>query len=782
MASAKWLTRLSKQANGGVPRPVMWIATGLLLTQFWLLVYGVKAVYFTADEPAYIAGGYALLSQGSDALPFLAQRGYPPLLAGVQALLLYADNPTIPVAELAGWPDSFDQFTAVFKPYLAPIERTLFLTRLPTIWLMGLLAAVVFRWARELWGSSAALLALLVLVFDPTLLANGRLAHTDAGIVALGTIALYAVWRWAHKRQLRWAIASGLLLGLTLLAKISGVFYVAAASMTILAVLHQHSKPQPIAQAATMLFITGLLFWGGYAFTWGSITDSPLPVPAPAYWESIRYLRRYSSEIFALGQSWDTAIRWYYPVSFLIKNPLPLLAGLVLGGSQLLRHPIRWKNAVMLGTFPVIYVATALLIGMNIGYRHLLPIHPYLYLLIGSGVALWMSHGKAWRRWLLLLGCLVYVTGTLQAFPHELSFFNELIGGSANGYLYLSDSNVDWGQTPPAVIAAYANTHSETQTAPPETPFRPAPGRYLVTASALRGVGQHNPYAYGWFQQQKPVDVVADALLIYDVGSLSLGWLAQCDQPFAPLTAEEIFRQTGVADLPIVPFDCSQTWVYPGGGDQAGIYALHYGLFAPPRLQFPSFLFGNPTPTMAFVAKHVAADRLSFTKARADGSQPFVLYEATTRPVPPPYPQNGRFAPVSLAPAAAELEGQSLSDASFNNNIIFLGTTLTTDAQFWQVESWWRVENGPIERPFSLMAHLVSQNGTVVGVADGLGVSPLALRPSDIIVQNHRFPAPPAGESYWLKTGAYWLDTVEQWPVDALPNANALFVPLSPTP
>ena len=34
----------------------------------------------------------------------------------------------------------------------------------------------------------------------------------------------------------------------------------------------------------------------------------------------------------------------------------------------------------------------------------------------------------------------------ISAYPNLLSYFNEIIGGSRNGYLYVVDSNLDWGQ------------------------------------------------------------------------------------------------------------------------------------------------------------------------------------------------------------------------------------------------------------------------------------------------------------------------------------------------
>ena len=45
---------------------------------------------------------------------------------------------------------------------------------------------------------------------------------------------------------------------------------------------------------------------------------------------------------------------------------------------------------------------------------------------------------------LVLLAWLV--GGTIKTYPYYLAYFNELVGGPANGYNYLSDSNIDWGQ------------------------------------------------------------------------------------------------------------------------------------------------------------------------------------------------------------------------------------------------------------------------------------------------------------------------------------------------
>lgn len=39
-----------------------------------------------------------------------------------------------------------------------------------------------------------------------------------------------------------------------------------------------------------------------------------------------------------------------------------------------------------------------------------------------------------------------YIAGAIKIHPHYLAYFNELAEGPNNGYKYLVDSNMDWGQ------------------------------------------------------------------------------------------------------------------------------------------------------------------------------------------------------------------------------------------------------------------------------------------------------------------------------------------------
>lgn len=748
-------------------------AIGLLLVLFALLLSGVQPNAFTADEPAYIAGGYTLLARGREAFPILAQRGYPPLLPALEAALLYASNPGIPLETLTQWPPDFDPFIHAFEPYLTPLPRVKLITRIPTIWLTVVLGALICRWGRDLWDARAGLMALVVLTFDPNLLAHGRLATTDVGVTAIGTAALYTAWRWSRTPAWHWSLTTGVLLGLAMLAKISAPLWGAVIVLVMLAALFrkrgQADEKSIWAQAIIAAGLTFLVFWAGYAFTVGEVWIFPSPVPAPAHWRSTFYLTNYRSEFFALSQRQYGRWWWYFPLTFLLKNPLPLLIGLLAGCVKLLCDWRANTRYLVVFSFPVLYAVIAVTGGMNIGYRHLLPIAPFIYLIIGqtansqSQITFHVSR-FAFQSLRFTFYVLIFwlIVATFSISPHELAYFNELIGGPQNGYRYLADSNLDWGQSADT-LAAYAAAHPGVQTDPPAAKLRPAPGRYIVSASWLQGLGIGDPDAYAWFRQREPAEIIDYNLLIYDVPPFDVDWLAQCGAPVTPLDDDAIAQGFG-QPARHTGFDCTQAWLYPGGGATSGVYALERGLMQKDKLCWPDFLPCPAAPSDPFIARHLAAARLSFDVARKGESLPFVLYEMPS--AIPDLPAATVYAvPAETAPAYVAAFSPWTSPVAFDGPLSYLGARAYRTADAVDIETWWRVEEAPVTRSFSLMAHLISAQGDVIDTADGLGVWPMVLAEGDVVVQRHRFSLPQTDTALWLRTGGYWLDTLERWPV-----------------
>jgi hypothetical protein len=146
---------------------------------------------------------------------------------------------------------------------------------------------------------------------------------------------------------------------------------------------------------------------------------------------------------YLLG-SWSTLGWWYYfPAAFFFKTPLALLllTGLafILAAKQVRRSTLS-KLAPAVAV--VVYLAVAMTSHINIGIRHVLPVYALFAVMIG----VWcVSAGTRIRLVACgFAGALMVVA--LLAQPYYLQYFNEYCGGSADGYKYLVDSNLDWGQ------------------------------------------------------------------------------------------------------------------------------------------------------------------------------------------------------------------------------------------------------------------------------------------------------------------------------------------------
>ena len=83
--------------------------------------------------------------------------------------------------------------------------------------------------------------------------------------------------------------------------------------------------------------------------------------------------------------------------------------------------------------------------GFNHHLRYVLPAFPFLFIFAGR-IALLLN--SRWRlvRLLPVVCVLGTIISSLSVYPHSLSYFNELSGGSINGWKHLDSSNIDWGQ------------------------------------------------------------------------------------------------------------------------------------------------------------------------------------------------------------------------------------------------------------------------------------------------------------------------------------------------
>ncbi|MEA3308389.1 MAG: glycosyltransferase family 39 protein, partial [Chloroflexota bacterium] len=696
-----------------------------------------------------------------------------------------------------------------------PIDSWLIPARL-TIALLGLLlGALVYRWTADWFGTLAGLLALALLAFDPNILAHAQLATLDLGVTLLILSTLYIFQRTLNRARYASILINGALLGLALSAKISASLLVPITGGLLLIWGWLHwTKKELFLKLLLYSSAAFLTLWGVHLFQIGMPLGINISLPAPTFWRSFLRIGRDVSSVdrpaFLLGKFYRGG-RWYYfPVVFLLKTPLPTLLLLIAALSKLWRQPWSLWRLILWGAFPLSYSLVSVTTNINIGYRHILPLLPFLYIGIGSlasrseapsageGARCRSVIGKKITHYtsryalpaLLLWQC----GGTLAVAPYHLTFFNELVGGPANGWRYLSDSNVDWNQGLKAT-RAYLDSHvledvylsvftqylppeiyglEETIPLPPypEAPpvmparYNPLPGTYIISASTLRGISITLTETYNWFCHREPDDIIANSMLVYHVAGREPRptWVAQCNLPVTPLSAEMLQNRFWRSDLRQLDFDCTQSWLYPGNGLESGWVALH-------RELLPA--------TGDFLQRQLSLLNLSFEQATAHAAPPHSIYEWQPLTLPLPTYRPYHVAAAATPPAQLTASPPLTESLALDGPLDFLGYEIRATAPP-EIITYWRVTAVP-EAPFSLMAHLITSDGQTLEVVDGLGVTWHQLRPGDVLAQRHLFTVQPAQPSsaLYLRTGAYWLAEGVRWPRLANPNADSIFIPLA---
>ena len=790
----------------------------LVAGMFLLLLQAATRLSATIDEGFHITSGYEYLRTGQ--MHLLDE--HVPLAKALLAWPLFLVPDLMPPEQAEGYADG-NLIRVAQETVLAyrPIDQVIVTCRIPVALLTLVLAASVYRWAADRFGSGAGLLALTLFALDPNILAHGSLATTDLGATAFIFWAFWAFARYLERPRWREWWLAGLMLGLAQGAKLTAALLIPLLGIWGLVVTVRragHSPARALGRWSLfyggMLLVAALTLWALYRFEVRPVTGFAAGIPLPAASHIERWLRlqenlAYGREAFLLGQNRMHGWWLYFPIAFTLKTPLPTLLLLFLGLVRRLEQRKTGESSWDLLLFPAVYGLFSLTSTLNIGYRHLLPVLPFLFVLAGRSGAEADSQAKAcatsqakaratsqakacatlqakacatsqakaratYRHvsrftYYLLLSWLAL--GTLRVSPHYLAFFNELAGGPDNGWRYLADSNTDWGQTlkdlavyqrkhnlgpvklslftflDPAAYGVEYEPIAPMTGAPPVLPrrFRPEPGIYAISATTLDGVPLPLSSMYDWFRHREPIARIGHVMFIYQVTESDGKWIAQCTQPVVPLTTEAIAEGFGLPDLRQITYDCEQSWVFPAGGEVAGWYVR--SVPGIDRLRRPrESIHLEWWPQWV---RHLPLEglRLSYVQPTPGDLPPFSIWEWTPQPILPP---------------AAPEEGVVVLD----DTLAFLGYDAPPagrPGETIEVLTYWRVLARPA-RPLSLMLHLTGAGEVPVTVGDGLGVPVDQWQPGDVIVQRHRLVIPPdtASGPYQLSTGAYWLDTLER--------------------
>ncbi len=224
-----------------------------------------------------------------------------------------------------------------------------------------------------------------------------------------------------------------------------------------------------------------------FRMAWHGI-GAHVPLPAPYFLAGLEYVHWHSSvghPAFLLGQRSAGGWWYYFPVVWFFKTPLAFVL-LTLGGlAWLLRHAPN-REAAGVALVPLLLFVPAMLSGINIGIRHLLPVYPFLAVLAAAAlVQLWRR-----RRAAAIVLALAFLAETTLAHPDYLAWFNVAAGNHPERIA--NDSNLDWGQD----LLRLANVANGEHLAPLYLGYfgSAKPRRHIAHFEALRP----NTPVHGW--------------------------------------------------------------------------------------------------------------------------------------------------------------------------------------------------------------------------------------------------------------------------------------------
>lgn len=771
-------------------RPV-WIGALLLWAMFALAVTSLSGEGPTFDEQGFLVRGLAYLRGPDNGGTRTIIVGHPIGLNALNAALLMAD-PTIKLpSDDPSWQETSFHLPAELFLWGRgnDVARTMFLARVPTIWLGVLMAAVVGRWAGQMAGgwrlgraaaNGAGLLALALAALDANILAHTRLVTTDLGLAAGAALAGYTLWRFLRWPSWPAAIVAGVGLGLLQNTKFTALLFVPLFGVVILLALWTRRR----ALERRLLLQTFLVYpavalltlWATSGFQVGPLR-APLPVagllggaavPLADHFAQLLAIgnrMQVGAPSFLLGRYSDTGWWYYFPVAFALKTPLPtlLLLGFALFRiATLALRPREHFRAVAFDLAALLipaggYFAIALTTDINLGYRHLLAVLPFLFVLIGVVVAQAAAESahrepaRAGRNRVAAAAAVAVVwlaLATVWVYPHFIAFFNLLAGGPDNGWRALVDSNIDWGQDlgrlktwmdergvarvwlsyfgegrPEYYGIAYDGLDSfpprlMNPAARPFYPHDPAPGWYAISATTLQGVHFADHDQFRFFRERPADDKIGYSIFLYHI--------APRGEPVDLLLAGTQMDSLAAADFArlgtnqVTPrwFEAGQAVVLPAGDAPLWLLLPAEGDVADALRPFLEY---GPEPV-----------------AVGDG---YRLFRATARP--------------PAAERTLSLDGHKIA---FGDD-----SWARQDGRAIDTLTIWRQEGAP--RSIQLYVHVLDRSGQLVAQWDGLSAAWEGWRLGDTLAQLATVTLPesaPPG-AYRVVAGLYDPLTNQRW-------------------
>ncbi|MCH9656718.1 MAG: glycosyltransferase family 39 protein [Planctomycetes bacterium] len=507
------------------------IIASMLLIQFCLGLYSAQKLTVTHDEYWHLPVGLLSLKTGK----FDYDRLNPPLIRTWSAIpLLFTSAQTGSPPHSS---DPADYGDAFVRANPESYHHYYVLGRCSILFLSVISGILLAIWARELFGTSAACLAVFLWSMSPNILANAALGTQDLAITGFFLATVFCGWKFSNHLSWKWAVFTGVALGLAQLTKFTAILLIPILIIQWFLIRYKNteiksefSQKMILARWLTLLLLScfvlnvGFLFQdtiqpiSNYQFQSSELKtlnelpallqNIPLPIPRD-------YLMGFDLQRFIMQQDHPTYLnnqwelhgfRSYYLYALFYKLPHSVQFLLLLAIYQWfkLRNQysyLKLRTLGMLITPVILLMLIASFSNNQLGVRYILPVFPFFFLLIAP-LAENLDFNQRKLFSYLVIVAIISLPLSLRFAPAHLAYFNELSGGPENGDLHLIDSNLDWGQDLYHLKEYLRDNQIDDLklayfgTIPPSTlgikynlplDFIPEPGRYAISASILQG-------------------------------------------------------------------------------------------------------------------------------------------------------------------------------------------------------------------------------------------------------------------------------------------------------
>ncbi len=410
--------------------------------------------------------------------------------------------------------------------------------RIPTV-IIGMLLVLTVGWfAWKLFGPEAGALAAILAAFEPNLIAHSRWVTTDIPVSFGILLTVFAAWSFSQNPGWLRSIGVGSALGLTLLAKSSGLLLIPVLVVFWFSRFSQTTPENSFgrwtrsASFILMLLVAVFIVNAGFAFA-GSFTPlqdyrfhsrffhwivKHLPgavcIPLPQMFvrcldASFRFTELgHPTAAFLNGHFSKTGFPLYYFFAFMFKSTLGFIIITLTALGFSFRKETRSADLFLYLPAAFFFLYFSLFSKVNIGLRYILPVYPLLCI-SAARLLRWVKQSH-FVTVLVVSSTLTHAAASLKIYPHYLEFFNLLAGGAESGYLHLSDSNLDWGQDIGLLKKYLSSTHKPVRVLPTE------PTNGLIAINANRLVSDK----YAWLRNYSPIHRIAYTWFVFDVTDL----------------------------------------------------------------------------------------------------------------------------------------------------------------------------------------------------------------------------------------------------------------------